>query len=171
MIGSLLFLPASLLAAQITISEVSAEREGGRVAITVKGDAMIDPEATSAKLGEGRLYLFVYDARVHENNRAWKNDVAEDAEEIRAHRHKQKVELAIPLGDGGCQGPVEIREGAGWIARAGRLATAAPRPSAARAVATQASPACGEVRASAPVERQGRVARHRRCPRRRRRPR
>jgi hypothetical protein len=132
MIGPLLFLPAGLLAAQITITEVSAEREAGRIAINVKSDAMIDPEATSAKLGEGRLYLFVYDARVHENNRAWQNDVAEGADEIRAHRHKQKVELAIPLGDTACQGPVELEKAAGGL-RALVACDGGPRPSAARA--------------------------------------
>ena len=73
------------------------------------------PEATSAKLGEGRLYLFVYDAHVRENNRAWQNDVAEGADDIRAHRHKQKVELAIPLGDNGCQGPVELQKSPGGL--------------------------------------------------------
>ncbi len=138
MIGSLLFLPASLLAAQITISEVTAEREGDRVAITVKGDAMIDPEATSAKLGEGRLYLFVYDAHVRENNRAWQNDVAEGADEIRAHRHKQKVELAIPLGDNGCQGPVELEKSPGGL-RALVACDGGPRPSATRARAAAAT--------------------------------
>jgi len=132
MIGSLLFLPAGLLAAQITITQVSAEREGGRIAINVKSDAMIDPEATSAKLGEGRLYLFVYDAHVRENNRAWPNDVAEGADEIRAHRHKQKVELAIPLGDTACQGPVELEKAAGGL-RALVACEGGPRPSAARA--------------------------------------
>ncbi len=131
MIGSLLFLPAGLLAAQITITEVSAEREGGRIAIDVKSDAMIDPEATSAKVGEGHLYLFVYDAHVHENNRAWQNDVAEGADEIRAHRHKQKVELAIPLGDTACQGPVELEKAAGGL-RALVACDGGPRPSAAR---------------------------------------
>src|SRR5664279_1359865 len=110
MIGAALLIPVGLWATQITISEVSAEREGGRVAITVKGDAMIDPEAASAKLGDGRLYLYVHDARVREANRSWDNGVGEDAEEIRAHRHKQKVELSIPLGDGGCQGPVEFEK-------------------------------------------------------------
>jgi hypothetical protein len=132
MIGSLLFLPAGLLAAQITITEVSAERDGGRIAINVKSDAMIDPEATSAKLGDGLLYLFVYDAHVHENNRAWQNDVAEGADEIRAHRHKQKVELAIPLGDTACQGPVELEKAAGGL-RALVACEGGPRPSAARA--------------------------------------
>ena len=92
---------------------------------------MIDPEATSAKLGEGRLYLFVRDARVHEANRAWKNGVSDDAEEIRAHRHRQKVELAVPLGDGGCQGPVEIEKAPGGL-RALVGCDGAPRPIAAR---------------------------------------
>lgn len=138
MIGSLLLLPASLLAAQITISEVSAEREGGRVAITVKGDAMIDPEATSAKLGEGRLYLFVYDAHVRENNRAWKNDIGDGADEIRAHRHKQKVELAIPLGDNGCQGPVELQKAPGGL-RALVACDGGPRPSATRSARAAAT--------------------------------
>jgi hypothetical protein len=132
MIGSLLFLPAGLLAAQITITEVSAEREGGRIAINVKSDAMIDPEATSAKLGEGSLYLFVYDAHVRENNRAWQNDVAEGADQIRAHRHKQKVELAIPLGDTACQGPVELEKAAIGL-RALVACEGGPRQSAARA--------------------------------------
>ncbi len=151
MIGSLLFLPASLLAAQITITEVSAEREGGRVAITVKGDAMIDPEATSAKVGEGRLYLFVYDARVHEANRAWKNDVADGADEIRAHRHKQKVELAIPLGDNGCQGPVELEKAPGGL-RALVGCEGGPRPSAARASRPAAAAATVAARADARPE-------------------
>ena len=148
MIGSLLFLPASLLAAQITITEVTAEREGDRVAINVTSDAMIDPEATSAKVGEGRLYLLVYDAHVHEANRAWKNDVAEDAEEIRAHRHKQKVELAIPLGDVGCQGPVELEKSPGGL-RALVACDGGPRPSATRslrAATVSAEPAKPESR-------------------------
>ena len=148
MIGALLFLPASLLATQITITEVSAAREGDRVAIDVKSDAMIDPEATSAKVGEGRLYLFVYDAHVHEANRAWKNDVAEDAEEIRAHRHKQKVELAIPLGDVSCQGPVELEKSPGGL-RALVACDGGPRPSAARssrAATVSAQPANPESR-------------------------
>ena len=132
MIGALLFLPASLLAAQITITEVSAEREGGRVAINVQSDAMIDPEATTTKLSDGQLYLSVYDAHVHENNRAWQNDVADGAEEIRAHRHKQRVELAIPLGDSGCQGPVELEKAAGGL-RALVGCEGEPRPSAPRA--------------------------------------
>jgi flagellar protein FliO/FliZ len=140
MIGSLLFLPASLLAAQITISEVTAERDGGRVAITVKGDAMIDPETTSAKVGEGRLYLFVHDAHVRENNRAWKNDVADGADEIRAHRHKQRVELAIPLGDDGCQGPVELEKAAGGL-RALVACEGGPRPRAARSSRAAVAPA------------------------------
>jgi hypothetical protein len=140
MIAPLLFLPVSLLATQITITEVSAEREGGRVTIDVKSDAMIDPEATSAKLSEGQLYLFVYDARVHENNRAWQNDVADGAEEIRAHRHKQKVELAIPLGDGGCQGPVELEKAAEGL-RALVACEGAPRPSASRASHSPSAPA------------------------------
>jgi flagellar protein FliO/FliZ len=110
MIGAALLIPVGLWATQITISEVNAEREGGRVAITIKGDAMIDPEAASAKLGDGRLYLYVQDARVREANRSWENGVGEDAEEIRAHRHRLKVELSIPLGDGGCQGPVEFEK-------------------------------------------------------------
>ena len=147
MIGSLLFLPASLLAAQITISEVTAEREGGRIAITVKGDAMIDPEATSAKLGEGRLYLFVYDAHVRENNRAWQNDVAEGADEIRAHRHKQKVELAIPLGDSGCQGPVELEKSPGGL-RALVACDGGPRPTTSRSL--RVATATAEAQADSP---------------------
>ncbi|HET6150534.1 MAG TPA: flagellar biosynthetic protein FliO [Polyangia bacterium] len=121
-----------LLVTQVTISEVSAEREGGRIAITVKGDAMIDPEAASATLGEGRLYLYVRDARVREANRAWDNDVAEGAEEIRAHRHRLRVELAIPLGDGACQGPVEFEKSPGGL-RALVACDGGSRPSVARA--------------------------------------
>jgi hypothetical protein len=132
MIAALLSLPAALLATQITISEVTAEREGGRVSITVNGDAMIDPEAASAKLTDGHLYLFVRDARVREANRSWKNGAVEGGEEIRAHRHKQKVELAVPLGDDGCQGPVEFETMPGGL-RAFVGCDGAPRPGVARA--------------------------------------
>lgn len=131
MIAAALLIPLGLLATQITISEVSAEREGGRVAITIKGDAMIDPEAASATLGEGRLYLYVQDARVREANRSWDNDVAEGADEIRAHRHRLKVELAIPLGDGACQGPVEFEKSPVGL-RALVACDGGPRPSAGR---------------------------------------
>jgi len=140
MIAPALLMSAGLLANQITISEVSAERDGGRIAIMVKGDAMIDPEAASATLGEGRLYLFVRDARVREANRAWDNDVAEGAEEIRAHRHRQRVELAIPLGDGACQGPVEFEKAPGGL-RALVECGGGPRPIVARLKASSVKPA------------------------------
>ena len=140
MIAAAFLLSAGLLANQITISEVSAEREGARIAVTVKGDAMIDPEAASATLGEGRLYLFVRDARVKEANRAWGNDVAEGAEEIRAHRHRLRVELAIPLGDGACQGPVEFEKAPGGL-RALVDCGGGPRPSVARVKESTIKPA------------------------------
>jgi flagellar biogenesis protein FliO len=131
--ASTLLLHASLLATtQVTISEVAAERDGGRLAITIKGDAMIDPEAASAKLADGALYLFVRDARVKEANRSWKTDTGDGPGEIRAHRHPKRVELVVPLGAGACQGPVEFDKAAG-----GLLATMScdggPRTSAGRA--------------------------------------
>ena len=65
-LAAALSIPVGLFATPITISEVVAQRDAGRLAITVKGDAMIDPEAVSTKIGEGYLYLFVRDARVLE---------------------------------------------------------------------------------------------------------
>jgi len=101
MIGAAFLIPAGLLATQITISEVSAERDGGRIAITVKGDAMIDPEAASAKLSDGRLYLSVRDARVREANRAWDNGVEDGAEERQIGLLRRVVQRGGGRGGGG----------------------------------------------------------------------
>jgi flagellar protein FliO/FliZ len=131
-LGTSMFLPVGLLATQITISEVSAERQGAQLGITVKGDAMIDPEAASTKMADGQLYLLIRDARVREANRAWKNDAVEGADDIRAHRHKFRIELAIPLAGSGCQGSVELQKSPEGL-RALIDCNEAPRPAVARA--------------------------------------
>ena len=62
MIPSLVLLQLGLVAAApITISSVDAVREGGRLAITVQGDAMIDPEAEHAReiVKPGALAKFI----------------------------------------------------------------------------------------------------------------
>jgi flagellar biogenesis protein FliO len=94
------------------ISEVTTSGDGGRVTIDIKADEMVDPEAASAKLSEGRLLLYLRDTRVRANNRWW----GEGAQQIRAHRHKFQVELDIPLTQyTGCQGPVEFDQVPGGI--------------------------------------------------------
>jgi flagellar biogenesis protein FliO len=133
MVTSIALLSLGLIASPITISEVTSVREGGRLVVDIAGDAMVDPEAASARVGSGELFLYVEGTRVRANNRAW----GEGKEQIRAHRHSKKIELVIPLGeDGGCRGPVEFEKAAGGLratlgcqaATTATPETAAPRP-------------------------------------------
>ncbi|HEX3698126.1 MAG TPA: flagellar biosynthetic protein FliO [Polyangia bacterium] len=94
----------ALWATPITIGDVTSAREGSRLVVDITADATVDPEAASAKIADGRIYLFVTDTRVKADNRAW----GEGEAEIRAHRHKHQVELVVPQGEDACQGPVEF---------------------------------------------------------------
>jgi hypothetical protein len=103
---SLLSLTGAALMATtpITIGNVTSARDGSRLVVDITADATVDPEAASAKVADGRIYLFVGDTRVKADNRAW----GEGDAEIRAHRHKHQVELVVPQGEDACQGPVEF---------------------------------------------------------------
>ena len=99
------------VATPITIAQVTSARDGGRLIIDIAADTTVDPEAASAKIDGGRIYLFVGDTRVKADNRSW----GEGEAAIRAHRHKHQVELVIPQSEDACQGPVEFVKATGGL--------------------------------------------------------
>ncbi|HVR61766.1 MAG TPA: flagellar biosynthetic protein FliO [Polyangia bacterium] len=137
-------------AGPITISEVTASREGGHLVVDIAAEAMVDPEAASARVSDGRIFLFVGDTRVRADNRAW----GEGADRIQAHRHRREVELVVPnadAGGGACQGPVEFVKAAGGLrAVIGCEGALDGARASARAARPKARAAATEV-ASAPV--------------------
>jgi flagellar biogenesis protein FliO len=143
MIAPLLFMQLMVPGTPTTIAQVTAAREAGRLAVTVKGDATIDPEAARTRMVDGRLYLFVQDARVREANRAWPGPGGEEAEPIRAHRHRHEVELVVPLGGSGCEGPVELQSAAGGLQALITCSPTSPRP-APQAKADRPSATAGD---------------------------
>jgi len=104
MLTTVSLLSLAWVATPITISEVAASREAGRLVIDISADAMVDPEVATAKVDDGRIFLYVGETRVKADNRAW----GEGTAQIRAHRHRHQIELVVPLEDAACQGPVEF---------------------------------------------------------------
>jgi len=91
-------LAAPAWASTTVLDEVVARSSAEGLRIELRADGPLAADAVSVKADDGVVYFVVRGVRVHADRRSWNTDLGL----VKAHRHRNEVELVVPTGGIAC---------------------------------------------------------------------